>query len=69
MHKVMFKNQAYLPQIGGVTDVLVNGTSVVSNGAANVVVPVIHLSTTVPTSADGNNGDIWLVYEEPAVEE
>lgn len=66
MHKVMYKDQTYLPQIGGVTDVLVNGTSVVTNGAANVVVPVIHLSTTVPTSSDGNNGDIWLVYTAPS---
>ena len=22
----------------------------------------IHISTTTPTSADGNNGDIWLIY-------
>lgn len=25
----------------------------------------VHISTVPPTSADGNDGDIWLVYEEP----
>lgn len=23
----------------------------------------VHISTTEPTSADGNDGDIWFVYE------
>ena len=25
----------------------------------------IHISTSAPTSADGNDGDIWLKYDEP----
>ncbi len=29
----------------------------------------IHISTSDPTSADGNNGDIWLVYSVPEPEE
>ena len=24
----------------------------------------VHISTSVPTSGDGENGDVWLVYEE-----
>ncbi len=26
------------------------------------VMPVIHVSTSEPTSADGNDGDFWVVY-------
>ena len=25
----------------------------------------IHISTSAPTNADGNDGDIWLKYEVP----
>lgn len=24
----------------------------------------IHISTVSPTNADGNDGDIWIIYEE-----
>ena len=59
----------------GVTDVEVNGVSVVSGGVADVTVPTatsdlindsgfrkIFISTSDPISADGNNGDVWLKY-------
>lgn len=59
----------------GVTDVEVNGVSVVSGGVADVTVPTatsdlindsgfrkIFVSTSDPTSADGDNGDVWLKY-------
>ena len=29
---------------------------------------VIHTSTSDPTSSDGNDGEFWVVYEEPAAE-
>ena len=25
----------------------------------------IHISTSAPTNLDGNDGDIWLKYDEP----
>lgn len=27
--------------------------------------PHIYISTSDPTSTDGNDGDIWFIYEEP----
>lgn len=29
--------------------------------------PDIYTSTSEPTSSDGNDGDLWLVYENPSV--
>lgn len=39
-----------------------NGNSL--KGSGNIVLSDlgVHISTSQPTSADGNNGDIWLVY-------
>ena len=39
-----------------------NGNSL--KGSGNIVLSDlgVHISTSEPTSADGNDGDIWLVY-------
>ena len=50
-----------------VTDVQTGGISVVSDGVASL--PKIYISTSDPTSSDGIDGDIWLKYVEPEVEE
>lgn len=31
---------------------------------AFAAMPVIHVSTSEPTSADGNDGDFWVVYTD-----
>lgn len=28
--------------------------------------PMVHTSTSDPTSTDGEDGDVWIVYTEPA---
>lgn len=50
---------------GGVQDVEVKGQSVVdSNGVATISLQNlgVHISTSAPTSADGDDGDIWVMY-------
>lgn len=53
-----------LPQPSQLTDVQVKGHSVVSGGVATVSLTNlgVHISTSAPTSADGDNGDLWFVY-------
>ena len=42
----------------------VNGSSVnIVDKTANLTIPVIHTSTNEPTTSDGNDGDIWIIYE------
>lgn len=45
-----------------VEDVTVGGASVVSSGTAVIpAIPNITISSSEPTAAQGNNGDIWIV--------
>lgn len=49
-------------------DALVSGTNIktINNvsllGSGDISIPTIHVSTSDPTSSDGNDGDIWFKY-------
>lgn len=48
-----------------VRDVEIKGESVVdNNGVATISLEGlgVHISTSAPTSADGDDGDIWIMY-------
>lgn len=48
-----------------IENISLNGTSVeISNKTANLSIPQIYASTTIPTDSDGKAGDLWIVYEE-----
>lgn len=49
---------------GFITDVKVKGQSVVTNNVANLSLNTlgVHVSTSLPTANDGDDGDIWIVY-------
>lgn len=41
----------------------INSVELIGNKSSHDLgIQTIYLSTTVPTSADGENGDVWLVY-------
>lgn len=60
---IIYKGKDYSPSFAGVSDVRVNGESVVHNNVAEFSYPVIHISPYEPTPDKGVNGDIWLVYD------
>ena len=43
-------------------DITSNGDIIDSTGRALSEIPNIHISTSAPTSSDGENGDIWITY-------
>ena len=64
------KNKPTIPTVNNATlTIQKNGTTVntftanaSSNVTANITMPEIFVSTSDPTSADGNNGDVWFKY-------
>lgn len=47
-----------------IENITVNGSPIeIVNKTANLAIPTIHTSTVEPTASDGNDGDIWIVYE------
>lgn len=46
--------------VSGTNIKTINNQSILTSG--NIYVPNIHVSTSEPTSSDGDNGDIWVVY-------
>lgn len=61
------ENELYLtPSDGSVSGIKGNSEATYRQGNVNLTLANIgvHISTSAPTSSDGNDGDIWLVYTD-----
>ena len=66
MSKIMYKGTEYIGEDINVSGVKGNSETIYRRGNVNLTLANvgIHISTSAPTSSDGNDGDIWLVYTD-----
>lgn len=62
MSKIMYMDEEYAGRVETVATQSVNGLMSSTDKIKLDGLPHIYISTSDPTSADGNDGDIWIKY-------